>query len=82
MARLKNVGEPVHVYAPPGGAHSLFVDAGQIVEVPGEITGEVADAYLIGAGDDVRAWPKGQWSATSKAGHDNPEAPAAAPAAD
>jgi DNA-binding transcriptional regulator/RsmH inhibitor MraZ len=70
VARLKNTGDPMHVYAPPGAPNSLFVDAGQIIEVPGEITDELDDAYLVGTGDDQRAWSKAQWSATSKTSHD------------
>ncbi len=69
MARLKNTGDPVHVYAPEGDQRSLLVDTDQIVEVPGEVTEELDDAYIVGHGDDARAWPKSRWAATSKADH-------------
>lgn len=59
--RLKNVGSAVDLYRPAGDPQSLPVDAGQVVEVPGEISGELADAYLIGEGDQARAWPMAQW---------------------
>lgn len=59
--RLKNVGAAVHLYRPAGDPSSLYVDAEQIVEVPGEISAEVDDAYVIGEGDQARAWSKSQW---------------------
>lgn len=59
--RLKNVGPAVDLYRPAGDARSLRVEEGQVVETPGELAGEIDDAYLIGEGDDVRAWPKTRW---------------------
>lgn len=59
--RLKNVGPAVDLYRPAGDSRSLRVEEGQVVETPGELSGEVDDAYLIGAGDDMRAWSKTRW---------------------
>lgn len=61
MVKLKNLGEAVHVYRPAGDANSLLVEHDQVLEAPGEITEELDDAYIVGAGDDVRAYPKAQW---------------------
>lgn len=71
MARLKNIGPEVHVYSPGGFPSSILVDTDQIVEVPGEITDEVVDAYIVGENGAARAWPKAQWQTTSTASHDN-----------
>ncbi|MFJ9114480.1 hypothetical protein ACIRJO_02910 [Streptomyces sp. NPDC102394] len=59
--RLRNLGEAVHLYAPPGNPNSLPVDAGQIVTVAGPME-ETDDAYLCGEGDHVRAYPKSRWA--------------------
>lgn len=59
--RLRNLGEAVHLYAPPDSPNSLPVDAGQVVTVAGPLE-ETDDAYLCGEGDDVRAFPKSRWA--------------------
>jgi hypothetical protein len=62
MPRFRNIGAAAHVYKPAGDPDSLFVDAGQIVETPGELAPEQpADAYVVGEGDQARAWPKALW---------------------
>lgn len=68
MARLKNVsGDALLLYARPGQAESFRVEAGAIIDVPGEVdekaTEAAGDAYVI----DGRAWPTATWQAT-KAG--------------
>ncbi|MET7479535.1 hypothetical protein ABZT17_34950 [Streptomyces sp. NPDC005648] len=60
--RLRNLGEAVHLYAPPGEPNSLPVDAGQIITVPGPLE-EIDDAYVCGEGDAKRAFPKSRWVA-------------------
>ncbi|MGW4886908.1 hypothetical protein [Streptomyces murinus] len=59
--RLRNVGEAVHLYAPPGAPTSLPVDAGQIITVVGPLK-EADDAYVLGEGDTARAYPKSSWA--------------------
>ena len=59
--RLRNLGEAVHLYAPPGSPNSLSVDAGQVITVAGPVE-ETGDAYLCGEGDDRRAFPKSRWT--------------------
>lgn len=59
--RLRNVGEAVHLYAPPGSPNSLPVDEGQIITVPGPVE-EIDDAWVCGEGDARRAYPKSQWA--------------------
>ena len=58
MARLKNIsGVDVHV----GRADGPLVAAGDVTQVDGEVTEELADAYIVGEGDEARAWPKSTW---------------------
>jgi hypothetical protein len=52
---------PVDVYQPAGGASSLSVEPGDVVEAPGVLGEELVDAYVVGTGDDARAWPKALW---------------------
>ncbi|MFJ1653516.1 hypothetical protein ACIOC2_19425 [Streptomyces sp. NPDC088337] len=59
--RLRNLGEAVHLYAPPGSPQSLPVDAGQVITVAGPMT-ETDDAYVCGADGHERAFPKSQWA--------------------
>jgi hypothetical protein len=61
MPRFRNLGAAAHVYRQAGHPESLFVDAGQIVDAPGQVSEEKADAYVVGVGDDARAWPKALW---------------------
>lgn len=37
MPKLRNRLDPVHVFAPAGGADSLLVERDQVVDVPGEL---------------------------------------------
>lgn len=59
--RLRNLGEAVHLYAPPDSLNSLPVDEGQIITVAGPVE-EIDDAYICGEGDARRAFPKSQWA--------------------
>lgn len=59
--RLRNLGEAVHLYAPPDSPNSLPVDPGQIVTVSGPVQ-ETDDAYICGEGDAARAFPKSRWA--------------------
>jgi len=59
--RLRNLGEAVHLYAPPDSPNSLPVDEGQIVTVAGPVE-ETDDAYILGEGDRARAFPKSRWA--------------------
>lgn len=58
MARFKNVsGEDRRV----GRADGPLVEAGTVTAVAGEVTQELEDAYIVGEGDEARAWPKATW---------------------
>ncbi|MFB7595759.1 hypothetical protein [Streptomyces sp. NPDC056160] len=75
--RLRNLGEAVHLYAPPDSPNSLAVEAGQIVTVAGPLT-ETDDAYVCGEGGEARAFPKSRWAVevsarTKKAASDGAE---------
>ncbi|MEW2250393.1 hypothetical protein AB0907_24000 [Streptomyces sp. NPDC006975] len=76
--RLRNAGEAVHLYAPPGSPNSLPVDAGQVITVAGPLE-ETDDAYICGEGDLARAFPKSRWAvvadkpSTKKAAADGAE---------
>lgn len=69
MARFKNVGgADVDLFAPGGAYGGYTVEADSIVEVPGEVTNaddRDADHYLVGSGDEARAWPKATWRVTA-----------------
>jgi hypothetical protein len=60
VPKLKNTLEPVHLYRPEGDPGSRFVQAGEHVEVP-RISAETEDAYIVGEGDNARAFPKSRW---------------------
>ena len=64
--RLRNLGEAVHLYAPPDSPNSLPVDEGQIVTVAGPME-ETDDAYICGEGDQARAFPKSRWQVEAPA---------------
>ncbi len=49
-------GEVLHLGRPDGPR----VEADEIVKVDGKVT-ETDDAYVIGEGDDARAYPKSTW---------------------
>jgi 2-phospho-L-lactate guanylyltransferase (CobY/MobA/RfbA family) len=58
VARLKNIaGVDVHV----GRADGPLVAAGDVTQVDGDVTEDLADAYILGEGDEARAWPKSTW---------------------
>lgn len=59
--RLRNVGEAVHLYAPPDSPNSLPVDEGQVITVPGPLD-ETEDAWVCGQEDAARAFPKSRWT--------------------
>lgn len=63
--RLRNLGEAVHLYAPPGSPNSLPVDAGQVITVAGPME-ETGDAYVCGEGGQARAFPKSRWAAVEE----------------
>lgn len=57
MARLRNIsGADLYLYHPPDHPASMLVEAGQVVQVPGEAK-TTADAYVIGD----RAFPRTTW---------------------
>lgn len=60
MPKFRNVGPDVHAVkrADLGGQ---LVEADAEFEVDGDVTDETSDAYLVGEGDNTRAWPKAQW---------------------
>jgi len=70
--RLRNLGEAVHLYAPPDSPNSLPVDNAQVVTVAGPLE-ETDDAYICGEGEAARAFPKSRWTV------DKPSAKKAAP---
>lgn len=58
MARFKNVsGEDRRV----GRADGPLVEADSVTQVDGDVTEELDDAYIVGEGDEARAWPKSTW---------------------
>lgn len=61
MAKFKNQLDRCDLYAPAGHPDSCQVDAGQVVEIPGVVSAETEDAYILGEGDKARALPKSRW---------------------
>lgn len=63
MPQFRNIsGVSLAVYRPEGDEESLTVAAGQVINVPGDLATESPeDAFLVGAGDDARMWPKAHW---------------------
>lgn len=60
--KLRNIGGPVSVHRPPGEPGSRFVATGTELDVPGRLAArQPADAIVIEAEGDVRAWPTAQW---------------------
>lgn len=62
MAKFVNNGEDVDHYFPAGHGDSLPVTAGQTVDVGDVNVVEQDDCWVVGEGDDARAWPKSRWS--------------------
>ncbi|MCT9932450.1 hypothetical protein N5079_19805 [Planotetraspora sp. A-T 1434] len=64
MARFKNIsGDDRHV----GRADGPVVRAGDVTSIDGGVVEELDDAYIVGEGDDARAWPKETWELVSEA---------------
>jgi hypothetical protein len=61
MAKFVNTGETVDHYFPGGHPDTLRVESGQVVDVGDVSVVEHGDCYLVGDGDNVRAWPKSRW---------------------
>jgi hypothetical protein len=66
VPRFKNTsGEDRRI----GRADGPMVEAGKVTEVDGEVVGgfeETEDAWIVGEGDDARAWPKATWDLLDK----------------
>jgi hypothetical protein len=61
MTKFVNNGPGTDHYFPGGHPDSLRVENGQTVDVGDVKVEEQDDCYLVGEGDDVRAWPKSRW---------------------
>lgn len=58
MARFKNIsGSARHV----GRVDGPLVEAGDVTSTDGDLVEEADDAYIVGDGDQARAWPKSTW---------------------
>lgn len=61
MLKFKNIGQEQIDVGKPAELGGRIVPAGDVFEVDGVVTDELGDCYLVGEGDNVRAWPKAQW---------------------
>ena len=62
MARFRNkTKSPLALIKPANHPDSHSVAAGDEVEVKGEITKTTDDAYIVGEGDQARAYSKALW---------------------
>jgi hypothetical protein len=59
-----NTDDDLVLFGPTGHPDAYICPAGEIVEVRGDITDETDDAFIVGSGDDARAWPKSLWRVT------------------
>ena len=85
MTKLVNTGAALDLYFPEGHPDSLFVEAGQVVDLGDLNVEDGGDCWLVGEGDNVRAWSKDRWQrqgerAKSKPASDRPERAADKPA--
>lgn len=64
MPRFKNkTGDELHMQHAEGPT----VGPGEVVQVDGDVVEEIDDAYIVGTGDDARAWPKATWELLKEA---------------
>jgi hypothetical protein len=61
MTKFVNNGGEVDLYFPAGHPESLHVEAGQVVDLADLKVEDGGDCWLVGEGDNVRAWPKERW---------------------
>jgi hypothetical protein len=58
VARFKNIsGEDRRV----GRADGPLVQAGEVATIDEDVAEELSDAWIVGQGDEARAWPKATW---------------------
>jgi hypothetical protein len=58
VARFKNISGEDRRF---GRAEGPLVKAGDVTAVEADMVEELEDAYIVGEGDDARAWPKNTW---------------------
>ncbi|MFC3453998.1 hypothetical protein [Amycolatopsis speibonae] len=61
--QLREGHDPIDLFSRKEGDEQFHVDPGQKILVPGELAKEqpAEDAWIVGEGDDARAWAKSQW---------------------
>jgi hypothetical protein len=68
MTKFVNAGADTDLYFPAGHPDSLFVEAGQLVDLGDLKVEDGGDCWLVGEGDNVRAWSKDRWQKQGSAG--------------
>ena len=68
---LKNItGEALYLGRPDGRR----IEADEVIHVEGTVAkSSPEDAYVIGTGDDARAYPKSTWKVTSEKSKSEPD---------
>jgi hypothetical protein len=61
MTKFVNNGDAIDLYFPAGHPESLQVESGQVVDLGDLKVEEGDDCWLVGEGDEVRAWSKDRW---------------------
>lgn len=61
MTKFVNAGPDTDLYFPAGHPDSLLVEAGQLVDLGDLKVEDGGDCWLVGEGDNVRAWSKDRW---------------------
>lgn len=63
MPRFRSLSsETLDLFAPAGESDSFPVEGGAEVEVAGDVSEETVDAYIVGEGENARAWSKTVWA--------------------
>lgn len=78
MPRFRSLSsDELSVFRPDGEYDAFPVTPDEPeIEVPGDVTEETEDAYIVGEGDEARAWSKTLWALVETKKPAAPAAPA------
>lgn len=71
MTKFVNTGDDIDLYFPAGHPDSLPVESGQVVDLGDLKVEDGGDCWLVGEGDNVRAWSKDRWEKQGAAKKDD-----------
>lgn len=73
MTKFLNTGDAIDLYFPAGHPDTLQVGEGQTVDLGDLKVEEGDDCWLVGEGDNVRAWSKARWEKQGAAKKSEPK---------